>query len=215
MGSRYDAKNTTHVGKAFRFYVKKKQFFYAEANAEKQKAFLEKLATIDPARLRFVDETRIEDNAVNNWAYAPKGERAHCVKRAETKQAVSIIASAKINEQSPSVNDQLRAPLAFEGSCNRAIFETYLEEVLIPDLEPGEVVVLDNFSGHKGGIIEALIRAADCEILYASPYSPHLNPIEHLWSPMKYKLKQLLEYCTNDIYKALEIFFDKNQPESI
>ena len=205
MGSKYDAKNITNVGKAIRHYVKKKQFFYAEADIEKQKVFSEKLGKIDPSKLRALDETRIENNMVNNFAYSPKGKRAHCVKKAITSQSVSLIASMKIGDSSTS----LRAPFAFEGTLNRPVFETYLEQVLIPDLTPGEVILMDNYSPHKGERIEQLIKAAGCEILYTPPYSPHLNPIEHLWSPLKYKLKQILEYVTNNVYEALEYFFDK------
>jgi transposase len=68
--------------------------------------------------------------------------------------------------------------LAVEGSTTREVFETYLEHVLAPTLEPGQIVVLDNLSSHKGGRVKEIVEAAGCELLYLPPYSPDLNPIE-------------------------------------
>ena len=76
----------------------------------------------------------------------------------------------------------LVAPLTFLGSCNRGVVERWLEEVLLPHLKPGMVLVMDNASFHKGGRIRELVEAAGCQLLYLPPYSPDLNPIEQCWS---------------------------------
>jgi hypothetical protein len=68
--------------------------------------------------------------------------------------------------------------LAVEGPTTREVFETYLERVLAPALRPGQVVVLDNLSAHKGGRVKEIVEGAGCELLYLPPYSPDLNPIE-------------------------------------
>ena len=65
----------------------------------------------------------------------------------------------------------LIAPFTVEGACNRTVFETWLETCLVPTLEPGQVVVMDNATFHKGGRIQELIQN-DCELLYLPPYSP-------------------------------------------
>jgi transposase len=65
-----------------------------------------------------------------------------------------------------------------EGACNRTVFEIWLETCLLPKLEPGQVVVMDNATFHKGGRIQELIQSAGCGLLYLPPYSPDLNKIE-------------------------------------
>jgi len=65
-------------------------------------------------------------------------------------------------------NQKLMAPFTVEGSCNRTVFEIWLETCLIPLLKPGQVVIMDNASFHKGGCIEQLIQDAGCQLLYLS-----------------------------------------------
>ena len=72
-------------------------------------------------------------------------------------------------------DQNLIAPFTVEGACNRTVFETWLETCLLPTLEPGQVVVMDNATFHKGGRIQELIQNAGCELLYLPPYSPDLS----------------------------------------
>ncbi len=74
---------------------------------------------------------------------------------------------------------QLLAPFTFEGCCNRTVFELWLEFILIPTLKPGQTLVLDNATFHKGRRIAELVEAAQCRLLYLPPYSPDLNKIEN------------------------------------
>ena len=68
------------------------------------------------------------------------------------------------------------APFVLDGPINRAAFEAYVEKVLVPELRPGDVVILDNLSSHKGPSVRALIEAAGASLLYLPPYSPDFNP---------------------------------------
>jgi transposase len=90
-------------------------------------------------------------------------------------------------------NHQLFAPFTIEGACNRDVFETWLETCLLPTLQPGQKVVLDNASFHKGGRIEALVQQAGCEVWYLPVYSPDLNKIEHCWSWLKSRIRKQLD----------------------
>jgi transposase len=81
--------------------------------------------------------------------------------------------------------EQMITPFTVEGACNRAVFEIWLETCLIPVLKPGQVVVMDNATFHKGGRIELLIQEAGCELLYLPAYSPDFNKIERCWSWLK------------------------------
>jgi transposase len=80
--------------------------------------------------------------------------------------------------------------LAMEGPTTRDVFEAYLERVLIPALKPGQVVVMDNLSSHKGSRVRELIEGRGCELKYLPPYSPDLNPIEEAFSKIKRILRR-------------------------
>ena len=73
--------------------------------------------------------------------------------------------------------------LVVEGSTTGEVFEAYLEQMLAPTLRPGEVVVMDNLSAHKGERVREMIEGHGCELIYLPPYSPDLNPIERKHSP--------------------------------
>ena len=88
---------------------------------------------------------------------------------------------------------QLVAPLTYEGDCNRSVFETWLEQKLLPVLAPGSVIICDNASFHKGGRIEELIQQAGCHLLYLPPYSPDLNPIEHQGFVLKNRMRKQIQ----------------------
>ena len=74
------------------------------------------------------------------------------------------------------------APFVIDGPINREAFETYVEKVLVPELAPGDVVVMDNLSSHKGPRVRLLIETAGANLLYLPPYSPDFNPIEKVWT---------------------------------
>lgn len=75
--------------------------------------------------------------------------------------------------------------LAVEGATNREVFETYVQRVLAPTLRPGQVVVMDNLSAHKGDRVKELIEERGCQLLYLPPYSPDFNPIEEAFAKIK------------------------------
>jgi transposase len=81
------------------------------------------------------------------------------------------------------------ASLVVEGSTNGAVFETYLEDVLLPTLERGQVVVMDNLSAHKGERVRELIEGKGCQLIYLPPYSADFNPIEQAFSKLKSYLR--------------------------
>ncbi|PZD70787.1 hypothetical protein C1752_09129 [Acaryochloris thomasi RCC1774] len=82
------------------------------------------------------------------------------------------------------------APMTFSGSCNRSLFKMWLQESLLPQLKPGDIIVIDNASFHKGQAIEEMVTEKGCEIWYLPPYSPDLNKIERWWFVLKNWMKQ-------------------------
>ena len=82
------------------------------------------------------------------------------------------------------------ACLAVEGATTREVSKTSLEHVLAPTLRPGQMVVMDNLSVHKGGRVREIVEARGCELLYLPPYSPDLNPIEQAYAKVKGLLRR-------------------------
>ena len=80
--------------------------------------------------------------------------------------------------------------MAVEGSTTTAVFEAYLERVLVPSLRGGQVVVMNNLSAHKGSRVRELIESRGCELLYLPPYSPGFNPIEEAFAKLKVLLRK-------------------------
>lgn len=118
------------------------------------------------------------------YGWNEQGQRFHALKSGRRQGRVNMIAA--LSQQ------QLMAPFTVEGACNRAVFETWLETCLVPILQAGQRVVMDNATFHKGGRIEQLIQAAGCEVLYLPPYSPDLNKIERCWSWLKSRIRKQL-----------------------
>lgn len=122
----------------------------------------------------------------DDYAYGwnERGARFHALKSGRRESRVNMIAAL--------CNQQLIAPFTVEGACNRTVFETWLDTCLLPVLKPGQVIVLDNATFHKGGRIEQLIQSVGCQLLYLPPYSPDLNKIEKCWSWIKSRIRKKL-----------------------
>lgn len=84
------------------------------------------------------------------------------------------------------------APFCYTGTCDTGLFNIWLEQMLIPELKPGQVVILDNASFHRSKISVEIIQKAGCEVLFLPPYSPDLNPIEKFWANFKRRVKESL-----------------------
>jgi transposase len=111
--------------------------------------------------------------------------------------------AGRVNMMAAYCQRQLMAPFTVEGSCNRVVFELWLETCLIPVLKPGQVVILDNATFHRGGRIAELIEAAGCQLLYLPPYSPDLNRIEKCWSWLKSRIRKSLSHF-NSLRQVME-----------
>jgi transposase len=90
-------------------------------------------------------------------------------------------------------NDRIEAPWVLDGPINGEAFRLYVEKVLVPTLQPGDIVVLDNLGSHKGRAVRAAIRAAGARLFFLPPYSPDLNPIEQIFARLKHLLRKASE----------------------
>jgi transposase len=95
--------------------------------------------------------------------------------------------------------------LAVEGSTTGEVFEAYLQEMLAPTLRPGQVVVMDNLSAHKGERVREMIEGHNCELLYLPPYSPDLNPIEEAFAKLKGRLRAATARSREALIEAMGV----------
>ena len=137
---------------------------------------------IEARRLVFVDECGANICLVPLYAWSRRGERAPAKAPRNWGKNVTLLSSMSLYGMGPS--------LAVEGATTREVFEAYLEGVLAPTLSPGQVVVMDNLSAHKGGRVREIIEERGCELIYLPPYSPDLNPIEEAFAKLKGLLRK-------------------------
>jgi transposase len=137
---------------------------------------------IHTERLVFVDECSTNTSLAPLYAWSRRGERALCSLPRNWGANVTLLASMSVGGMGPC--------LAVEGPTTREVFETYLEGVLVPSLRPGQVVVMDNLSSHKGSRVRELIEERGCKLLYLPPYSPDFNSIEEAFAKIKVLLRK-------------------------
>lgn len=133
------------------------------------------------------------DDYAYGWSLA--GERVYGLKSGCRHGRVNMIAGYR--------NGQLIAPFTVEGACNRTVFEIWLETCLLPVLQPGEWVILDNATFHHGGRIAQLIQAKGAQVIYLPPYSPDLNRIEKCWAWLKSRIRKQLRNSSS-LREAME-----------
>ena len=104
------------------------------------------------------------------------------------------------------------APFVLDGPINKDAFETYVAKVLVPELRPGDIVIMDNLSSHKGPRVRKMIEAANASLLYLPPYSPDFNPIENAFSKLKAHLRKAAERTVDGLWAAIGRIIDTFTP---
>jgi transposase len=173
---------------------------------KKRRSFRRKVNRIEPRRLIFVDETGVTTAMTPAYARAPRGERA--VDSAPASwESVTVIAALGL--------DGVRAPLAFPGATDTAAFQSYVDQVLVPELHAGDVVVLDNLKPHLAAGVAAAIEGAGASVLPLPPYSPDYTPIEEMFSKVKEALRRTEARAKDELYEALGEVLRQVIPEDI
>jgi transposase len=140
-------------------------------------------------QLVYVDEAGVDDTEDYAYGWCAQSERFEALKLGHRTERISMIAAW--------CNRQVVAPLTFKGYCDTALVETWVEQYLVGQLKPGQVVVMDNASFHKSTLIRELIEQAGCSLLFLPPYSPDLNKIEKFWARLKHYLRKTLNQFEN------------------
>ena len=169
-----------------------------EANEEKRAAYQELIKDIPPQSLVYIDKSGIEMSDCKDRGWGKKNEKLVGKKSGKYYERTNIIAGY--------VNHKSIAPMIFNGSCNTKLFETWVEEFLIKELQAGQFVVMDNAAFHRSQKARDLIQSVGCKVIFLPPYSPDFNPIEKFWANMKRWIKAKISEF-NKLYDALVTFF--------
>lgn len=170
---------------------------------QRREWFTEQL-DLDPRKLVFIDETGASTNLARKGGRCRRGRRLRVGVPHGHYKTVTLIAGISLRG--------LAAPKVYDRPINAALFEEWVEQCLVPTLTPGDVVVMDNLSSHKGPRVEELIKAAGAELRYLPPYSPDMNPIEKAYSKLKSYLRKIAERTVAGLMRALEACADIFKP---
>jgi transposase len=179
--------------------VEKKSAHAAEQNRpdilKRRWAWFEGQPDLDPDRLVFIDETWATTNMARSHGRAPRGERLRAAIPHGHWKTTTFVAGLR--------NTGMIAPMVLDGPINGETFQTYVEQVLAPELRPGDIAVMDNLGSHKGAGVRRAIEAAGASLLYLPPYSPDFNPIEQAFAKLKAMLRNAAERTRDDLWRSI------------
>lgn len=150
--------------------------------AERRQVWRAAQPYIDPDRLVFIDETGASTKMTRLYGRAPRGRRLIASAPFGHWKTTTFVAALR--------RDALTAPMVLDGPMTGEAFLAYVQQVLVPTLRRGDIVVLDNLPAHKISAVRAAIRAAGAQFFLLPPYSPDLNPIEMVFAKLKTLLRQ-------------------------
>jgi transposase len=149
----------------------------------------------DARQLVFIDETWVKTNMAPLRGWSPRGARLPGRAPHGHWKTSTFLAALRI--------DQITAPCVFDGPINGESFRTYVEQVLLPTLRPGDIVVMDNLGSHKAAAVRTLIRSAGARLLFLPPYSPDLNPIEQVFAKLKHFMRKATERTLEQTWQRI------------
>jgi transposase len=161
---------------------------------------------LDPERLVFVDEPWASTNMTRRYGRAPVGERLVDPVPHGHWKTTTFVAALRLGG--------LTAPLVIDGAITGDLFVAYVEQVLVPALRPGDVVVMDNLSCHKRAGVRTAIEAAGARLVYLPPYSPDLNPIEQAFAQLKALLRKAGKRTIEELWTFLGQALDAFAPQA-
>lgn len=184
--------------------AEKKTLRAAERDEEQRQAYRERLTNRTAAEFVIVDECGSNLNLTPLYGRAPRGQRAVGTVPRNTPPNTTLIAALTTAGLGPA--------LLLDGATDTLAFETYVEQVLAPALRPGQIVVLDNLSAHKGDHVRALVEARGCQLWFLPPYSPDLSPIEEAFSKIKSLLRRAAARTRDALDAAIADALDQITP---
>jgi transposase len=160
-----------------------------------RQAWFEGQIDLDPAKLVFIDETGATTKMARLRGRAPKGERCRAGVPHGHWKTTTFTGALRL--------DGLGAPMILDGPMDGTAFLAYVEQVLVPELKAGDIVVMDNLPAHKVVGVREAIHGADAQLLYLPPYSPDFNPIELAFAKLKGLLRKAAARTIPDLWQAI------------
>jgi transposase len=157
-------------------------------------------ARLDPRRLVFIDETWAKTNMTRTHGRALRGRRLVDKVPHGHWKTLTFLAALRC--------DAITAPFVLDGPINGEWFLAYVQQVLVPTLSPGDVVVMDNLGSHKGKAVRRAIRNAGAHLIFLPPYSPDLNPIEQVFAKLKTLLRKAAERTVEATWRRIGKLLD-------
>jgi transposase len=162
---------------------------------KQREVWFEKQPDLDPATLLFIDETAASTKMDRRHGRAPRGERLRASVPHGHWKTTTFVGALRLSG--------MTAPMVLDGPMTGDWFLAYVEQVLVPTLRPGDVVILDNLAAHKGAAVRAAVEAAGASLLFLPPYSPDLNPIENAFSKFKALLRKAAARTVEHLWAAI------------
>ena len=160
---------------------------------------------LDPSRLVFIDETWAKTNMTRTHGRCLRGARLLAKVPHGPWRTLTFLAALRC--------DAVTAPCVVDGPINGATFLAYVEQVLVPTLHPGDIVIMDNLGSHKGAAVRRAIRGAGAKLFFLPPYSPDLNPIEQVFAKLKTLLRKADERTVEATWKRIGELLDAFSPQ--
>jgi transposase len=153
------------------------------------------LPELNPQSLVFLDETGASTKMARLYGRSPRGQRCRAPIPHGHWKTTTFTGALRLGG--------LTAPMVLDGPMNAAAFLAYVEQVLVPTLIPGDIVVMDNLPAHKPADVRRAIEAAGALLLYLPPYSPDFNPIEMAFAKLKATLKKVAARTVAELWQAI------------
>jgi transposase len=150
---------------------------------------------LDPNRLVFIDETWAKTNMTPLRGWAPRGKKLLGKVPHGRWRTVTFLAALRC--------DRIDAPCVIDGPIDGESFRAYVEQVLVPTLQPGDIVIFDNLGSHKGKAVRRAIREAGAKLFLLPKYSPDLNPIEQVFAKLKHLLRKAAARTTDAVWRQI------------
>jgi hypothetical protein len=167
-------------------------------------AFHQQQRRLDVWRLIFVDEFGIHRAMSRIYARAPRGERARVTEPTERGRNISVITALRLSG--------LRATLMLEGAVDHQVWDFYIEQMLVPDLQPGDIILLDQIAFHGSQRALRVIRAAGARVIELPTHSPDLDPLEECISKIKGALRSSRARTQRGLERALKRAIEQVTP---
>jgi transposase len=150
---------------------------------------------LDPERLVFIDETGASTKMARLYGRSKRGTRCRAPVPHGHWMTTTFTGALRLSG--------LTAPMVLDGPMNTAAFLAYLEQILVPTLAPGDLVVMDNLPPHKAAAVRAAIEAAGAELIFLPPYSPDFNPIENAFAKLKSILRKAAARTREELWAVI------------